>query len=379
MEKEPVSKPVAEHQDDKIYQFMKGNFSVLAGAGTAVIAAISAMISLGSYIYECAKLRYWGIDLAFIKTQTTNSVYVAVSAFVFLCVLLVSFFLINSISEKSIPMREKTYYLKHVKKELRKESFRVYLQKAISHFFHKKYDSSLEFHAKNAEVKIAEQKRKFAILNRNVHKEISIHLLLLTVVLTYAIFLLLELGAIDFFGSLWKQLICSALVSIIVLLWIWLAARVSLGNKKSIREIAHHDYINSTFQTKPVEIVLPLGKLFSGNFSFRQPDSKIKQALIKMVILLVFVSFAFSIGFHWMGYSKASNQKTFLVTDQSGMEYVVLYNNGESAIVAPCESSNGILTVRNQTQKVIPIEGLSYEICSFQEVILAPKANNLTE
>jgi len=361
---------VSKEQENtySIFTYIKKNLGAFAGAGAVIIAILSALISFCSYMYEGAKLRYWGVDSVFINLSTANTLYGTVASVILLCAFFVSFFVLDMIADKSTPIRKNKVYLKSIKKEYRKEIFRVHIQNFISSFLRKPNDNSLVNHANRARMMIS----KLEVAIRKEHKavcgQILSHFLLLEAVLTLTTYVWLSSGALELSGDVVLTLISAAGASAFYLGLMAFSVRIPLANKKEIRKEACQHYSNLAMRTEVPEVVFPLKKLLSGDYSIKQPDYKIKRAASRFVVLTVFLIAALIVFFQFLGYEKAESQTVFQIVSEDGKEYAVLYNNGENVVVARCSSAGDVLTIDTELLKVRSIEGLAYRICQFAEI-----------
>ena len=77
-----------------------------------------------------------------------------------------------------------------------------------------------------------------------------------------------------------------------------------------------------------------------------------------------------TLAFDYFGTNKAEAQLQFMIITQADADYAILYNNGEHAILARCSQnkSDNTITIDPSFQQVISIEGIKYEIVSFESV-----------
>ena len=57
-----------------------------------------------------------------------------------------------------------------------------------------------------------------------------------------------------------------------------------------------------------------------------------------------------------------------MITSADEVEYAIIYNNGDNAIVARCREADNVLTIDSSCQKVVSIEGLEYDIRQYEKV-----------
>lgn len=363
----------AGHKDYRIYKVLKKNPGVFAGTGAAFIAILSALITFCSYMYERATLNYWKIDPVYISISSVNRLYETIAAFIFICVLLVVIFVIDMIAEKTTETRRKVLYLKKIKSEYRKEVRKIRLQRVILSCFGKIKSTRLEDHANKAKVAIEQLDNKLKETKKQMNHQTVGHLLLLDIVLTASMCILLWVGIAESSNTVVVSVISSLVISPILLGMLYIMTRNAFANKKGIKKEAIHDYAELDIQINIPTVSLPMKKILSGQYSIKQPDHKIKR-IVPACLFVVVIVIAVLIGsFYFLGYEYADNRTQFMiVTDQNEMEYAVIYNSGDNVIVVPCREIENGLIVDTAFQKVIPIEGLEYEVRRYEDAKPGP-------
>ncbi len=368
------------HKDYKIYKFLKKNPGVFAGTGAAFIAILSALITFCSYMYERATLNYWKIDPVYISISSVNRLYETIAAFIFICVLLVVIFVIDMIAEKTTEIRRKVLYLKKIKSEYRKEVRKIRLQRVMLWCLRKTKSTLSEDHANKAQITIEQLDNKLKETKKQMNHQIVGHLLLLDVVLTASMCILLWVGIAESSNTVVISVISSLVMSPILLGMLYIMTRNAFANKKGIKEEAIHDYAELDMQINIPTVSLPMKKILSGKYSIKQPDHKIKR-IVPACLFVVVIFIALLLGlFYFFGYEYAADRTQFMIVpDQNGMEYAVIYNSGDNVIVAPCSEIENILIVDSSSQRVIPIEGLEYEVRRYEDAEPGPISDNAGE
>ena len=372
-----VIRQKAGHKDYQIYKFLKKNPGVFAGTGAAFIALLSALITFCSYMYERATLNYWKIDPVYINISSVNRLYETIAAFIFICVLLVVIFVIDMIAEKTTEIRRKVLYLKKVKSEYRKEVCMIRLQRVMLWCLRKTKSTLSEDHAQKAQAAIEQLDNKLKETKKQMNHQIVGHLLLLDIVLTASMCILLWVGIAESSNTVVVSVISSLVMSPILLGMLYIMTRNAFADKKGIKEEAIHNYAELDIQINIPTVSLPMKKILSGQYSIKQPDSKIKR-IVPACLSVVIIAIVLFLGlFYFFGYEHAGNRTQFMiVTDQNGMEYAVVYNSGDNVIVAPCREIENCLIVDSDFQKVMPIEGLEYEVRRYEDAEPGSIADN---
>lgn len=356
----------------RIYEYLKKNPGVFAGSGAMIVAVLSALINFCSYLYERSILKYWNIDPVYINLDTASRLYGAIAAFIFVCVMFSFYLVIDMLVEKSMPVRRKVLYLKRIKREYRKEVFKKTLNKVWSWCLRKPCDKSLDDHSNNAKETIDQLEKSLKEQKKGMNKQVIRHLLLVDIVLSLSVCIWVCVEMTDSSGSILMMLLSSVLASTVLTAGMYITTRYAFVDKKKIKDEAVCQYKALTIETDVPQISFPLKKLLSGDYSIKQPDRKIKRATAGGLVLILFVVAALLVLFQVFGYQKAEGQTQFMITSAEGIEYAIIYNNGDNAIIARCMESDNALTIDSSFQKVVSIEGLEYDIRQYENVEPGP-------
>lgn len=358
----------AGHKDCKIYKYLKKNPGIFAGTGAAFITILSALIAFCSYMYERATLNYWKIDPIHISISSVNRLYETIAAFIFICVLFVVVFVIDMIAEKTTQIRRKTLYFKTIRSEYRKEVRKIRLQRVMLWCLRKTKSTLPEEHANKAKVAIEQLDNKLKKTKKQMNRQIAGHLFLLDIVLMASLCILLWVVIAETSNEFAISLISSLVISPILLGLLYIMTRNAFSNKKSTKNEAIHDYAELDIQINVPTVSLPFKRILSGKFSIKQPDHKIKR-LVPTCLFVVVIFIALLLGlFYFFGYEYAAERTQFMIVlDQDGMEHAIIYNSGENVIIAPCREIENCLIVDTAFQRVIPIEGLVYEVRRYDD------------
>lgn len=360
--------PKAGHKDYKICKFLKKNPGVFAGTGAVFIAILSALITFCSYMYERATLNYWKIDPVYISISSVNRLYETIAAFIFICVLLVVIFVIDMIAEKTTGVRRKVLYLKKLKREYQKEVRKIRFQRVVLWHFREIKGTLLEDHAQKAKVAIEQLDNKLKETKKQMNRQIAGHLLLLDIVLIASMCILLWVGLAESSNTVVLSVISSMVISPLLLGMLYTMTRNAFANKKDTKNDAMHDYAELDIQINVPTVSLPLKKILSGQYSIKQPDHKIKRIVPTCLLVVVSVIAVLIGSFYFLGYEYAADRTQFMIiTDQNEMEYAAVYNSGDNLIIAPCREIENCLIVDTAFQRVIPIEGLAYEVRQYED------------
>ncbi len=354
----------------KIYNYLKKNPAVFVGTGTTFIAILSALLTFCNYMYECAVLKYWGIEPAHISINSANRLYETIAAFIFISVLFVILFVMDVIAEKTGSIRENILYLKKIKSKHRNEVLKIRLQKTILCHFVKTKSNLSEDHVNRAQNAIEQLEKEINEKKKDVNSQTLAHLFLFSIVLTTSMWILLCVGIAESSDTIITSVIASVIASFITVEVLYITTRNTFVNKKGIKGKAGDDYANQNIQTDVPTISLPLKRILSGEYSIKYPDHKIKRVLSKSLLIVIIVIAALVLSFYFLGYEHALNRTCFMITTQDGIECAVIYNNGDNVIVAPCRATGDILIVDSSFQRALSIEGLKFEVRQYRKAKL---------
>lgn len=364
--------PEEQEKTYKIYEYIKRNPGVFAGSGAVIITAFSALLKFCSFLCECSILKYWNIDPVYINLDNASRLYGTIAAFIFVSVTFVYIFGIDMLVEKNLPVRRKVLYLKRIKWEYRKEVFKKNLYKIWSWCLRRNYDRALDNHSTNAKGSIAQLEESLKQQRRLLNKEIIRHLFLFDFILSLSVWIWICTEMSAYSESILMLLVASGLVSTMLTAAIYLISRDAFVDKKKIKDEAVRQYEVLEIETDVPQITFPLKRILSGNYSIKQSDRQIKRLIAGGLVLLLFVVASLFVVFQVFGYYKAVDQDQFMITDVDGVQYAMIYNNGDYAIIAPCRESEKILTIDASFQIAVSIEGLEYEIRDYWQVKQGP-------
>ena len=226
-----------------------------------------------------------------------------------------------------------------------------------------------------AEVELIEKESQIS----RIAKEIRVHkknanyqmrriIVVLWFFLLVSIYVWVSMGDISFSGNTLTMIVSSAVMSIAVLAPLCRQNRLSLADKRREREKASEDYGNDRIQEDIPQFASPLQKVLSGQLKFQFSDGAFIRMLYRIAIIVVFYLFALVLIFQCFGYMKAYQQKQFMIVKGNNVDYAVIYNNGEDAILAEVRAQGNNCVIDIESQRVVSTEGLVFEIREYDEV-----------
>lgn len=372
--KEPMSEmPVnteSSHQDEdnyRIYTYLKNNPGLFAGSGAVIIAILSALISLCSYLFENAYLRYWKIDPVYIDLDSASRLYSTIVSFAFLGVSLLIFSLLESIANKYAPLKEKGIYLRTLKEIHSKQLLKHHVKKRFR--FLPCNTKPIDGHTDSAGIAIDKLESSFTDAEKPVRKQIRGFLIFLGFFMFLFSCIWTSVHVQEVNGSILILTFGSLLLSVIIITVGWWIPISTMVHKDTVKDSALCDYNALTIKADVPVITFPLKSLFSGEYKHKIPDQRIKDFLVSCILFLAIIIPCVIFTFLVLGNQQANNQTEFMLISQDNIEYAIIYNNGEYAILAPyCHNkSDNTITIDSSVQQVISIEGMKYTIGSFEK------------
>lgn len=364
----------AEIEVDKnkysIYNYLKANTSVLFACISGVAAVLSFLLNYLASGYEMGRLQYWMVDAAYVKTDTKNTVYLLLLSVTMGFILLVAYIAIRVTakelgSSRALRSAVKRCY-RNTKKTLKEDKKKA--QKA-------KRKASQQLDEKNDPqnqvMGNALQNKKPAELEelKKIIRKDRAHILRITFSILLVILgstILLDAIIVTTMNIPWNGFLNLTFIGLIALAFIWRAFR-------SWREgvTSKSKYNDLSYQQLKEELKLAEKAQFSLKTSAKEKISNKSIGII--IVWIVLFSFLFISAINGCGAFDAGLVREFpIYTDETGT-YVGVYNNGDALVLKAAEVDGDQITIDVRQQKVVPAADVSYEICTFETVIVTGK------
>ena len=351
---------VKEQKNYRIYTFFKEKPELLVGLGSVIAVALSTVLSFFSFVSEKAIVRYWDVDPVYINISTPERLYGTVICFVVICIVFAIFGAIVSIAEKSRPISQIKRYRRRLKRLCRWHAFKKSIKEATREIF-PSISAKIKYEFSKS------RKGKIELLSKNLRNTFIrrlaqhiVHILFFEALLILVIAVWVYTGFRTGHKTILESISVAVIFSTIMIAMMYFAAYFSVGSYKSERELARNDYVNNQINTDVPDIELPLKVLFDGKYSLdlKMEDQKVKGLFWRAVILVVILLSVMTLTFERLGYSAAEMQDEFWVQNNSGIEYAVVYNNGEIAVLARIEKKEDTAVIDTSKQKIVAVEDL---------------------
>lgn len=358
----------SEGQKYRIYGFLKKNPGLLAGVGSALVLVLSAMVNFCSYAYEAAMLQYWNVDLVYMNISLPSRVNGTIATLLFVFAFVACILILDMLTRNIRPLRMKAAYLHGLKKSIKRDTRRVRREMLKSRFLRKSCNADIgaKFNAK--ENQISNISKEIRLNKKHVDHQMRKSIILLWFLLFMSIYIWVSLGDISLNRNVLITICSSAVVSIIVFVPLCRQNYLSRSEKRREREKACEDYINDSIQEDIPQFNSPRKKILSGQFEIRFSDKAFIRMIERTATILVFYLFALVIIFQCFGYMKAVDQKQFMIVTENSIEYAVIHNNGETAVLAEIREQGNNCVIDRNCQQVVSAEGLVFEIREYTKV-----------
>lgn len=353
-----------------LYNYLKANTSVLFACISGVAAVLSFLLNYLASGYEMGRLQYWMVDAAYVKTDTKNTVFLLLLSVTMGFILLVAYMAIRVAakelgSSRGLRSAVKRCY-RNTKKTVKEDKKKA--QKA-------KRKASQQLDEKNDPqnqvMGNALQNKKPAELEelKKIIRKDRAHILRITFSILLVILgstILLDAIIVKTMNIPWNGFLNLAFIGLIAFAFVWWAFR-------SWREGAasKSKYNDLSYQQLKEELKLAEKAQFSLKINAKK---KISNKSIGLIIVgIVLISILLIITINMCGAVDAGLVREFpIYTDETGT-YVGVYNNGDALVLKAAEVDGDQITIDVRQQKVVPAADVSYEICTFETVIVTGK------
>lgn len=371
----------------RIYDYFKEHPSVFIATASAFIAIISLVLDFAAFINTNSYLMYFSVESIIYRTSAQYLYLVAITvAFVTVMLLFQGF--LSKTFDNYLPYKRKLllykYYLKKIKKgiKLAREADSVCKDNLIETTDTVSENPKI-IQIKEDLAKLRElankNERDYKSLKKDIRKYrikhyilIGLSCILVWVVLSIVSALMLSISTCEWDTIIYSAMIFSAVYVIMVAVENWFLSCVLRVKRKKIKSDAELD-----MKIVPLEYSelpeFPISSVFNGDFKMFMSDSNCKILVAMVMFCLTAVILVFS----WSGAESAKTQKEFFVVDIDSQTYVLIYNNGECAMLEKAEISGSNIIIDATQQKMISSIGIDMQKYMFDHVdIVRTKRND---
>lgn len=372
------SENVPQEEQYKLFDFFKEHNGFLVTCISALIATMSVIFHFAVGRMNYAYLEYWDIASIHANNGNQNELYTVVCSFLFLLSLMLIHGLLSGTSDAfryynkilsrmnwTIRRAQKTR--KKLQKKMRK------LTKRLDRLSLKERDDPIakeimkEIEEHEADDKEGQSALKGAIKARWIIRLKVFFEIVVAVVVSYllgSLFLVL----IESTGTIAESLRLTRTVAFIVifdLLIYFLPAyfktrcsRKQYEKENTVESIA--ELIDSGIPDFPMEKVATKG------IKTMLSDGKLKAGLVRLITVTIILLFAISA----VGTTSAEQKRNFPIYDDGANRYAIVYFSGSTVFMEEASYQDGTITIETAKQRIITTDDLSYNMVSFDNVII---------
>ena len=372
----------------RIFDYFKEHPSLFITTISTFVAIISVALNLIAYLGDNSYLKYFNVSVNIYK-QSVGFIYFLAIALVFFIVIIVFNRFIYKTFENYSPYKRVfllyKYLLKNIKIEKKKfkkmnrkieaslfDLSKKYLNKSESRSLKK--DLRKEFNEiENENVKT--KKRDALKLRIFYYLIISLSCSFAWFVLAIVYALMLSFATFDWAEAAKSAIVVSTIYVLISSIEYWLLTCVLGINRKEIKTCAQPGNVNGFLEKYYYPDKFPINEFFDGNFRSIFNDSNLKRLVSATVLSLSFLMFLAP----YSNLKGASSQKDFFVVDIEKQTYVVIYNNGENAILEKAEIIENCIIIDTNHQKMISSQNVDMRKYIFENVDLIRTEHSFNE
>ncbi len=365
-----------------IFYYCKEHTAFTIACISALVAILSFVIDYAIMLYNHAYLSFWKVDDIYSIQNSKLQLYTVFMAFV----LVITTSAISIIMSKTADVYKKNYEFIYIaqksfridRKEIKLCNKRIRAQEKML----KSVGSCLEVNEMqknlhNQKATIEEIKKRIKNLKKKIRKR-SILLLaetLPTAFLAFTaaalVYMMFLMNAVDFE---WGRALSIVLKIATPMVLLSLAVYITFNHLLIRKEYAGNSDLNEILANYkfPEENLYPIDKLFFGSAQTFASNTNLKIALF----LLCFSSIVCVFMFAFYGQGLAHEKKDFAIYSCEGMDYAIVYNNGESTIMKEAIVDGNNIYIDTCRQQVMSAKDIQFTICSFENVILMERGDH---
>lgn len=363
-----------------IFTYLKDHTAFLVACVSALVATISFCLNYAANQYTSTYLRYWMVDTVYVRANKTEQVYVILFTLLYLATVLFSHKIMIG-TAKAFAFYNRLlsalkWYYKDFKSELRaikrktRKLVRLNNRVALKCKPTKRKQLCKESEAAAREYVELETTMKeirsmrYICKTNLVFRVIGSILAMFGITLVGAGLMTSSRGEYRPFVSLFLSGIVVLFDFLVYFVPSYRSSRVKRKKHKETtlakikEELGHSD----AHQFPIISIVRTGGKELLSNKSL----GKMAFSAIAMVLMLASI-------FAYEGKMDGETKKEFpIYTDETGT-YAAVYNNGDELVLKAAHTDATRIEIDIRQQKVVPVVGVAYEICTFETVVLIDK------
>lgn len=359
------------------YEYFKHHSSAFFAIASAVVAIISLVLNFAAFLSTNSYLMYFRVDNVAYRASIQFIYLFAISLIFFAVIILFQGFLSKTF-DVYLPYKKKLllykYYFKKNKKDI---EYGKKMRTAIRENLIETSDSIADDKKTQTEKNLtwlSESAKKIESEYKSIKKDVRkwriayYILLVLSCILVWGVLSIASILLLSIASYEWDNIISSAMIFSVLFVLIgalenWFLSCVLRVNRKKIKADANLDKkeVLPLYSDLPE---FPISSILDGNFKSFLSDSNCKRFIATIMLCLTLVVMVSS----WSGVQSAKTQKAFFVLDDNDQTYVLIYNNGESAILEKAEINGNNIIIDTTHQKIVSSIGLDMKKYEYESV-----------
>lgn len=376
IEQDKEEKKHAQKNDYCILDYFKEHTGLAVTCVSAIVAITSFVFNYAVVLQNAAFMRYWNIHTAYMADSKGIQFYTVFAAFIYGIMVV----LVHALLSKTADVYRHDNVLasrgKYVIKDLKRHHKKLLKEK-------REIDRELQNVSSTEEQKCLQDRLNKILKDIKLHEmndpetKSAIHgvkvRIASNVAISIGVSLLICVLGIVFFGVTVSEQLdikLAILISLPVLFLDLLLYFVPAYFATRPKKIKDTDIVDMAYELIEGRTpMFPLEGLIHKGVKPMVSDMNIRMMLIQYVTTIIVCIFLFA----QLGANGAKSSKEFpIYTDETGT-YAVVYNNGDSLILKSANIEETEIEIDVRQQKVVSASDISYEIRTFETVIVTGK------
>ena len=365
-------------QTYRIINFFKCEPGIALTCISAIVVVITFLTNTAIYVRGSAYLSYWNIDTIHVAISSTNQFYKICGNLIYAISVTISIWIINGTYEAYLPSKRLIISLNTLigscKQKVKQTNRKT--QKTMNAIRKSRRNNpNLRIKGEAQNMHRIEKLSKYSFENIidiqqsarktkwTLRKKMFVHMFFAILVLSTGL-ILFNLFSSGTLLSFWAYLIFITIIFGTLLL----TCIISLGkqvDRKAIRKNTAASLDKHIKELSDNPHKYPLTQNLFNKLSDNTIASCLFSAGIYIILLLILSSV--------LGHTDAQFKHDFPILRQDNKTYAVIYTTGENAILEECKIDNQNIVIHTYSQKIVSVNGLSYDILEFIDVCKVDK------
>lgn len=352
-----------EENNHSIYNYLKGNPTVLLAFISAIVAFVTFFAKFATLIYSQKELEFWEFDSSYATFGDESIIYTVIFAVIFSCFIIISSMLLSFTYEVYF-QHKKDYLL--VKFYLNKEKDRL---KSITK---KAKNDKIKKQKTDLEEKIEQIKQEMDKSKKSTLKDLFFNILF-TLSIVFLNSILIAISIVSYVDiDTWLVVLIFFLTQIFTAKLLKFITKKTIIKKKELKKECDKFEINANFFEEQEYKEYPFNKLFRNGICSVLSNSNI----ILILVMIILNSIALCCFFAFEKIDPTENSKIFQITEIDNTPYVIIYQDGEKYYLEEFdeiketegkESKESIIVYTNM-QRIITPEDITIKVKKYDYI-----------